>query len=77
MPVTRFPRLLLASHLEAAAEGVGAGIDTESGLGEIRRPANSRCSFADHRRALSGLAALHAARQRPADLVVAIETGVA
>ena len=71
------PCLLSTGHLEATASGVGTGAETESGLGEIRGPANGRCPSADYRRAPSGLAALYAARQRPADLVVAIKTGVA
>ena len=53
------------------------GADTESGPGKVRRLADGRRPSADHRWTPHHIAALYPARQRPANLSVAIETGTA
>ena len=59
-----FVAYLPAGDAETAGAGLGAGIDPESSIGQVRRGTHGRCAFAYHRWALSRLAALYAAGER-------------
>src|SRR5439155_25943292 len=61
----RFPSLLPSSHLAAAAERAGAGLDPSRGADGVSESADGGCASADHRRKTADPVTLHQPNQAP------------
>ena len=73
----RFHGVLPSGHPETPATRTGAGLNPESGIGQVCGHADGGCSPAYHRRALPHPTSLHTTRPGSAPPPVPDETGVA